>query len=128
MDQKRIEFINQLKDRTKHIALRIIKLQSKMPENQASWVIGKQILRSATSIAANYRSASRARSVNEFYSKLSIVIEETDETMFWLELIKDAEIFPEEKIKDLYDELTELLSIFMSARKNTQLNSKGKKK
>ncbi len=97
-----------------------------MPNNQTSWIIGKQILRSATSVAANYRAASRARSGKEFYSKLSIVIEETDETMFWLELIVEADIFPKEKTKDLYQELNKLLSIFMTARKNTKqsLNKK----
>jgi len=126
MEKEKIEFINEIKKRTKNVALRVIHLQSKMPDNQASWVIGKQILRSATSVAANYRAASRARSGKEFYSKLSIVIEETDETMFWLELISDAEIFPKEKTKDLYKELNELLSIFMKARKSTKhsLNKK----
>lgn len=94
MDNKKIEFINEMKKRTKGIALRVINLQSKMPNNQISWIIGKQILRSATSVAANYRAASRARSGRDFYSKLSIVIEETDETMFWLELLADAKIFP----------------------------------
>ncbi len=94
MDNKKIEFINEMKKRTKGIALRVINLQSKMPNNQISWIIGKQILRSATSVAANYRAASKARSGRYFYSKLSIVIEETDETMFWLELLADAKIFP----------------------------------
>ncbi len=120
MEKEKVEFINELKKRTKDIALRVIKLQAKMPNNQISWIIGKQILRSATSVAANYRAASRARSGKEFYSKLSIVIEETDETMFWLELLADAEIFPKEKTADLHKELNELLSIFMSARKNTK--------
>ena len=126
MESEKIKFINELKQRTKNIALRIIKLQSKMPNNQISWIIGKQILRSATSVAANYRATSRARSGKEFYSKLSIVIEETDETMFWLELIVEANIFPKEKTEDLYQELNELLSIFMTARKNTKqsLNKK----
>lgn len=120
MEKGKIEFINELKKRTKNVALRVIKLQSKMPNNQISWIIGKQILRSATSVAANYRAASRARSGKEFFSKLSIVIEETDETMFWLELIVDAKIFPKEKTVDLYKELNELLSIFMTARKSTK--------
>jgi len=82
MEKEKIEFINEIKKRTENVALRVIHLQSKMPDNQASWVIGKQILRSATSVAANYRAASRARSGKEFYSKLSIVIEETDETIY----------------------------------------------
>ncbi len=126
MEKEKVEFINELKKRTKDVALRVIKLQSKMPNNQISWIIGKQILRSATSVAANYRAASRARSGKDFYSKLSIVIEETDETMFWLELLVDAKIFPKEKTADLHKELNELLSIFMSARKNTKqsLNKK----
>ncbi len=105
MEKEKIDFIDELKKRTKDVALRVINLQSKMPNNQISWIIGKQILRSATSVAANYRAASRARSGKEFFSKLSFVIEETD---------------------DLYKELNELLSIFMTARKNTKhsLNKK----
>ncbi|MCF6184147.1 MAG: four helix bundle protein [Bacteroidales bacterium] len=79
MDIEKIDFINEIKNRTKNVALRVIKLQAKMPNNQISWIIGKQILRSATSVAANYCAASRARSGRDFYSKLSIVIEETDE-------------------------------------------------
>ncbi len=100
MEKDKAEFIKELKNRTKDIAIRVINLQTKMPDNQASWVIGKQIIRSATSVAANYRAATRARSGKEFYSKLSIVIEETDETMFWLEIINEAGIFPRIKRKN----------------------------
>ena len=80
----------ELRQRTKAFALRIIKLSESMPKSQASYVIAKQVLRSGTSVAANYRAVCRARSRAEFISKLGVVVEEIDETLFWLELIVDA--------------------------------------
>lgn len=78
--------------RTKQFALRIIKLFQALPKTDEARIIGKQLLRSATSIAANYRSTCRSRSGKEFFSKLSIVIEEADESMFWLELLGESQI------------------------------------
>ena len=105
-----------LKNRTKAFAIRIIKLCRKLPDTTESRIIGKQILRSGTSIAANYRAACRARSDNEFVSKLNIVIEETDETMFWLEIISEAGIIAADLLKDLYSENEEILKIMVASR------------
>ena len=105
-----------LKNRTKAFAIRIIKLCRKLPDTTESRIIGKQILRSGTSIAANYRAACRARSDNEFVSKLNIVIEETDETMFWLEIISETGIIAADLLKDLYSENEEILKIMVASR------------
>ena len=82
----------QMKKRTKDFAKEIVKLCRILPDNREGRLIGNQIFRSGTSIAANYRAACRARSIAEFISKLSIVEEEADETLFWLEMIKELEI------------------------------------
>jgi len=81
----------EFKDRTKQIALRIIKLVNSLPGNYFSQVIGKQLLRSATSVGANYRAACRGKSTADVIHKLSIVEEETDESLYWMELLLEAE-------------------------------------
>ncbi len=93
-----IEFSETFKRRLKQFVLRIIKLYQFLPKSGEAQIVGKQLLRSATSVAANYRAACRARSGKEFYSKLSIVVEEADETLFWLELLTEAEFFLQEKL------------------------------
>jgi four helix bundle protein len=87
-----------LKLRTKDFALRIIALYRKMPRTEESIIIRKQILRSGTSIGANYRAACRSRSKAEFISKMGIVLEEADETVFWLELLIHANVFPNGRV------------------------------
>lgn len=82
----------QLQDRTKAFAIRIIKAFARLPKDEAIRIIGRQFLRSGTSLAANYRSACRARSAADFISKISVVAEEADETLFWLELLLEAEL------------------------------------
>ncbi|MCQ2975452.1 MAG: four helix bundle protein [Bacteroidales bacterium] len=79
-------------------------------------MIGKQLLRSATSVAANYRAACRARSTNEFYSKICIVIEESDESLFWIEMLSDAQIVKHEMLTNLLQESEEILKIMVSIR------------
>jgi len=81
-----------LRDRTKQFSLKIIELIKRLPRTLEGQVLGKQVLRSATSVAANYRAACRARSRTEFFAKISIVVEEADETVFWLEMIGDSRI------------------------------------
>jgi four helix bundle protein len=94
--------------------------------NEASRVITKQVLRSGTSVAANFRAATRARSSREFYSKLCIVVEECDETCFWLDFIKGLPGFPKDHLEELAREGTELLKIFSKARKTMkEKNSQG---
>jgi four helix bundle protein len=91
-----------------------------LPKTDEAKILGKQLLRSSTSVAANYRAAYRGRSNNEWYAKLCIVVEEADETQFWTELLIESEIFKEERIKDFYDESTELLALFTTIRKNSK--------
>jgi four helix bundle protein len=106
---------NDLKERTKSFALRIVKLYQSLPKSQEAVGLGKQLLRSGTSIGANYRAASRARSRAEFVAKLGIVLEEADETEFWLELITETGIFPEPRMRELRKEAAELVSIFVTS-------------
>jgi len=116
------EFRVALQQRTKQLALRIIKLFQAIPKTNEADIIGKQLLRSSTSVGANYRAACRARSPKEFYSKLSIVIEEADETMYWIELLMDANIIKASLLVDLLHENEEILKIIVSARKKYQEN------
>ncbi|GAA4460035.1 four helix bundle protein [Nibrella saemangeumensis] len=113
-----------MQSRTKDFALRSIRLFRALPKTEEARLIGKQYLRAATSVAANYRAVCRSRSKAEYFAKLSIVVEETDEALFWLEIMIAAEILPEVKLKSLVEEATELLAIFSSARKNTIINKK----
>lgn len=113
---------SELKSRTKKFALRIIKLVDELPNTKAGHTIGNQIIRSGTSIAANYRAACRARSSAEFISKLAIVEEESDETLFWLELILEANLVKEEHLKELIKEADELTAIFTAAGKTAKAN------
>ncbi|AQG78327.1 four helix bundle protein [Spirosoma montaniterrae] len=115
----KIEFVQQMQRRTKDFAIRSIRLYRALPKTGEARIVGKQYLRSATSLAANYRAVCRARSNAEYFAKLSIVVEETDESLFWLELLVEAEIMSEQKLANLKQEATELLSVFASARKNT---------
>lgn len=115
--ENKIEFREQSKERTKQFSLRVIKLYQSLPQTGEAYVIGKQLLRSSTSVAANYRAACRARSGKEFFSKLSIVVEEADESLFWLELLESAEIVSPHKLASLKSESTEILKIVAKARK-----------
>jgi len=95
--------------------MRILRLCRALPRTQEARILGAQLLRSGTSIGANYRAACRGRSRAEFLAKLGIVLEEADETVFWLELIEEAAIFPEGKLLSLCKEANELVSIFVSS-------------
>jgi four helix bundle protein len=105
-----------LKERTKQFALRIIRVIRSLPPGQETRIIGHQLLRSGMSVAANYRAVCRARSRGEFLAKLSIVVEETDESAFWLELLVDAGLVTEPKLKDLRSEANQLVAIFNASR------------
>jgi four helix bundle protein len=110
----------ELKDRTKRFALRIIRMNQALPRTREVNVISSQILRSATSMAANYRAVGRARSKAEFVAKLGIVIEESDETVFWLELPGESGIVKPEKLKELLAEANQLLAIFSASRRTAK--------
>ena len=112
-----------MQQRTKKFALTIIKLYQTLPKTSEAQILGKQLLRSATSVGANYRAACRARSGKEFYSKLSIVIEEADESMFWLELLDESGIEKTASLQSIINETEELLKILVTARKTINQNS-----
>jgi len=113
-----------LKRRTKQLGLRVIKLVESLPNTKSARVIGNQILRSATSVGANYRSACRGRSKAEFIAKVGISIEEADETMYWLEMLIEAGIVPEEKLLALYKEADEIVAILTASVKTARRNLK----
>jgi four helix bundle protein len=115
---------NELRRRTKSYALRIVKLVEALPKTTTGRAIGNQLIRSGTSIGANYRAALRARSKAEFISKLGIVIEEADESEFWMELIIESKLLKEELVKDLLHETNELISIFIATSKSTKSDLK----
>lgn len=111
----------ELKNRTKKHALAIIKLVNELPNNRVGWTFTDQIVRSSTSVAANYRAACRAKSDKDFISKMETVIEETDETLFWLEMIDESDILIDKQpIKPLAKETNELLSIFVASVKTVK--------
>jgi four helix bundle protein len=110
----------QLRSRTKAFALRMIRLTRALPRAMEAQVIGKQLLRAGTSVGANYRAACRARSRQEFVAKLGIVVEEADETIYWLDLLADGEIVPRERLAELMKEARELTAIFTAAQHTTR--------
>jgi four helix bundle protein len=110
-----------LRDRTKQYALKIIHFYSLLPSKaHEAQIIGRQLLRSGTSVGANYREACRARSDSEFVSKVGIVIQELDETTYWLELLFDAKINSSLELKNLLSETNELIAIFTSIVKKVR--------
>ena len=115
-----------LKDRTKRFALRIIRLCRCVPRTPESRVISYQLLRSGTSVAANYRAACRARSSAEFVAKLGLVLEEADESLFWLELLVEAGIITHIRIECLLAEANALVAIFVASLKTAKANPKSR--
>ena len=113
-----------LKDRTKAFALRVVRLVEALPRGRAADVIGKQLLRSATSVGANYRAAKRARSRAEFVAKMGVVEEEADECVYWLELLTGASLVKPGRVADLTDEANELVAITVASIKTARRRSK----
>lgn len=118
----RINRARQLQDRTKEFALRIVRAFSQLPKTEEARVLGRQFLRSGTSVAANYRAACRARSAADFISKISIVTEEADETLFWLELVIEGKLVRSENLEPLVVECEELLRIFSASLATAKAN------
>ncbi len=110
----------ELKCRTKALAIRVIKLVDALPRTLAAQVIGRQLLRAATSVGANYRAACRAQSRPDFAAKLSIVLEEADECLYWLELIQETNLVKGERLQDLTKEANELVAIMLASRKTAK--------
>ncbi len=113
----------QLKDRTKRFAIRIVMMCRALPKTDEARIIGKQLLRSATSIAANYRAVCRARSRAEFIAKIGVVVEEADETVFWLELLGDTSIVQNTSSQQILHEANELLAIFAASQRTAKFAS-----
>jgi four helix bundle protein len=114
-----------LRQRTKKYASAVIRLYCELPKNRMECqIIGKQLLRSGTSVAANYREASRARSNAEFISKIEICVQEADESMLWLELLRDDCAIISDKLDWLLDESNQLISIFVTMSKNVKMRCK----
>ena len=105
----------ELKKRTKAFAVEVVKFARSLPKDWVSVTLGKQLLRSGTSVGANYRSARRGRSTAEFIAKLGIVEEEADESLFWLEVLVEAGIAKPDEARALWQEANELLSITIAA-------------
>jgi four helix bundle protein len=114
-----------LRKRTKVFSLRIIKLFTSLPKTDEARVLGKQVLRSGTSVGANYREAQRARSKAEFIAKIGDCLKELDETDYWLELLVDSGIVPSAKLAPLRDECDQLLAIFTTISRRAKAKDEG---
>lgn len=112
----------ELLNRTKKFAHNCVKLALQFPENDLGRHIRRQLIRCSTSVAANYRAACHAHSKDSFIAKLSIVIEEADESEFWIEFLKDGDLIRSPKVEELLDESHQLASIFISSRKTARFN------
>jgi four helix bundle protein len=108
----------ELQNRTKQFALRVLNLVDALPRTAGGRAISMQLVRTATSVGANYRSACRTRSRAEFAAKLGVAVEEADESLYWLELVRDGKLVPENKLALLLKEADELTAILTSGRKS----------
>jgi len=113
----------ELQERTKQFALRVLNLIDALPRTAAGRAISSQLVRAATSVGANYRSACRARSRAEFAAKLGVAVEEADESLYWLELVRDGKLVPNNKLSLLLKEADELTAILASGRKSAATTS-----
>ena len=113
---------DQLRDRTKAFAVRIVKLVGSLPSGSAADVMGRQLLRSGTSVGANYREALRASSRKHFISIIQIALREADETLYWLELLIAAELLPESRLESLLDEANQLVAILAATSRTAKDN------
>ena len=110
----------QIKRRAKQFALRIVRLFRALPRAAEAQVMGRQLLRCGTSVAANYRAVCRARSKAEFVAKIGVVVEEADETVFWLEMLVEAGIVRAARMEPLLKEANELLAIFVASQRTAR--------
>ena|SRR5207253_1607913 len=117
-----------LKHRTKIFALRVIRLYVALPKSVEAQVLGKQLLRSGTSVGAHYREAQRAKSNTDFVSKIEGALQELDETAYWLELIEESGIFAAERLSSIRTEAEELTKILVSIAKQVKEKAKASQK
>ena len=115
------------KERTKKLALRIIRMVEALPKGRSADVIGKQLLRSATSVGANYRAACRGKSALDVIAKLGIVEEEADESIYWMELLIEGGFIPETKLKDLLTKTNEIVAMTVASIKTLRARSRNPK-
>jgi four helix bundle protein len=113
-------FVEEMRQRTKTMALRAIRLAEALPRRPSAVAIRSQLIRSSMSVAANYRAAQRGRSKREFFSKLCVAVEECDETLFWLEMTVDIGLLPPERVNPLLSETNEILRVLSAARATTK--------
>ena len=113
----------QMKARTKNYAKRIVKLCEALPDKWVARTLGKQLLRSGTSVGANYRGVCRAKSTADFLNKLRIVEEECDESLFWMELLVECNLVKAARLNSLMQEANELLSIVVASAKTTRTST-----
>ena len=118
-----LDFAKQMQARTKAFAVQVIRFYGKLPKSEESRVLGRQLLRSGTSVAANYRAACRAKSDADFISKLGTVVEEVDETLFWLELLEESKVCTAPSLKEVKAEADELLPIFSTSLNTARRNA-----
>jgi four helix bundle protein len=111
-----------LRERTKEFAIRIIRLFQALPQSKEAQIIGGQLLRCGTAVGANYRAACHSRSRADFISKMGIVVEEADESVFWIELLADLGIMKKERLDDVLQEARELTAIFSASRQTAKRN------
>ena len=107
---------DELQVRTKQFALRVFKLADHLPKNAAGRTVANQVVRSASSVGANYRAACRARSKADFISKITVVLEEADESCYWLEVIIDGKLLDSDRVKPLLQEANEITAIIAASR------------
>lgn len=119
MEENKVDFVDKIKLRFKNFVIQSTKLYQNLPISGEAKIFGNQFLRAASSAGANYYAACRARSAKEFYAKLSIVVEEIDESCYWMDILIETKIVKEEAVQDLLNEGNELLAIVAKARKNT---------
>ena len=112
------EFAEYFRNRTKKFVVDNINLFRTLPKTEKARIVGRQLLRCFSSVGANYRAACRSRSQAEFHSKLSIVVEEADESVFWMEILTDSNIVKPDEIKGLMNEANEILKFVSTARKS----------
>jgi len=115
---------DEMKKRTKNYANRVVKLCSALPNNWIAQILGQQLLRSGTSVGANYRAVCRAKSNSDFINKLRIVEEECDESFFWMELLVDNDLIKADRLSSLMKEADELLAITVSSTKTARASSR----
>jgi len=113
----------EFKDRTRQAALRVVRVVEALPTSKTADVIGRQLLRSGTSVGANYRAVCRAKSPADMLAKLAIVEEEADESVYWLELLIEAQVLPANRLTELIEEFNQIVAMIVASQKTLRGNN-----